>query len=147
MPAGTIPSLRSFRTFSPGLVQVNAAAGTFISFATAPGQVAADGDGNNGLFTSKLLEHLQTPGLKIEEVFKRTTADVYTASNERQAPWVQYSVIGDFYFAPERLSLLQELSVKPKENQSPGTQLERNLWRLKNCTKQKLLGDQKMSRL
>ena len=94
------PFSRSFRTFSPGLAQVNAAAGTFISFATAPGQVAADGDGNNGLFTGKLLEHLRTPGLKIEEVFKRTTADVYTASNERQAPWVQYSVIGDFFFVP-----------------------------------------------
>ena len=95
------PFSRSFRTFSPGLAQINAAAGTFISFATAPGQVAADGDGNHGLFTSKLLDHLQTPGLKIEEVFKRTTADVYTASNERQAPWVQYSVIGDFFFVPK----------------------------------------------
>ena len=94
------PFSRSFRTFNPGLAQVNAAAGTFISFATAPGQIAADGEGSNGLFTSKLLQHLRTPGLKIEEVFKRTTADVYRASNKRQAPWVQYSVIGDFYFSP-----------------------------------------------
>ena len=58
------PFSRSFQTFSPGLAQVNAAAGTFISFATAPGQVAADGSGNNGLFTSKLLEHLKTPGIR-----------------------------------------------------------------------------------
>jgi len=95
------PFSRSFRTFNPGLAQINAAAGTFISFATAPGQVAADGSGNNGLFTSKLLDHLQTPGLKIEEVFKRTTADVYQASGSQQAPWVQYSVIGDFFFVPK----------------------------------------------
>ncbi|MEK9703231.1 MAG: caspase family protein, partial [Deltaproteobacteria bacterium] len=111
------PFSRSFRTFSPGLAQINAAAGTFISFATAPGQVAADGDGNNGnngLFTSKLLEHLRTPGLKIEEVFKRTTADVYRASNERQAPWVQYSVIGDFYFSPGKVDP-PTVGVKPKE--------------------------------
>ena len=94
------PFARSFRTFSPGLAQVNAAAGTFISFATAPGQVAADGEGSNGLFTSKLLQHMQIPDLKIEEVFKRTTADVYRASNKRQAPWVQYSVIGDFFLYP-----------------------------------------------
>jgi len=92
------PFARSFRTFNPGLAQVNAAAGTFISFATAPGQVAADGDQGNGLFTSNLLRHLPTPGIKLEEVFKRTTADVYRASGQRQAPWVQYSVIGDFYF-------------------------------------------------
>ena len=95
------PFSRSFRTFNPGLAQINAAAGTFISFATAPGQIAADGEGSNGLFTSKLLNHLQTPGLKIEEVFKRTTADVYQASGSRQAPWVQYSVIGDFFFVPK----------------------------------------------
>ena len=95
------PFSRSFRTFNPGLAQVNAAAGTFISFATAPGQIAADGEGSNGLFTSKLLQHLRTPNLKIEEVFKRTTADVYRASNKRQAPWVQYSVIGDFFFVPK----------------------------------------------
>ena len=92
------PFPKSFRTFNPGLVQVNAAAGTFISFATAPGQVAADGEGTNGLFTGKLLRHIDTPDIKIEEVFKRTTADVYRESNQRQAPWVQYSVIGDFYF-------------------------------------------------
>ena len=97
------PFARSFRTLNPGLAQVNAAAGTFISFATAPGQIAADGEGSNGLFTSKLLQHLATPGLKIEEVFKRTTADVYQASGRRQAPWVQYSVIGDFFFVPKSL--------------------------------------------
>jgi hypothetical protein len=42
------PFSRSFRTFNPGLAQINAAAGTFISFATAPGQVAADGNRNAG---------------------------------------------------------------------------------------------------
>ena len=66
---------KSFRTFNPGLAQINAAAGTFILFVTAPGQVAAAGRGNNGLFISKLLEHLKTPGIRIEEVFKSTTVD------------------------------------------------------------------------
>jgi len=120
------PFSRSFRTFSPGLAQVNAAAGTFISFATAPGQVAADGDGNNGLFTGKLLEHLQTPGLKIEEVFKRTTTDVYTASNQRQAPWVQYSVIGDFYFTPREITPAI-VGAKPKEFLSQQTELAKDV--------------------
>ena len=95
------PFARSFRTFNPGLAQVIAPEGTFISFATAPGKVAADGDGRNGLFTSKLLRHLKTPGLKLEEVFKRTAADVYRDSNKQQVPWVQFAVIGDFYFVPD----------------------------------------------
>ena len=97
------PFARSFRTFNPGLAQVTAPEGTFISFATAPGKIAADGDGRNGLFTSKLLRHLKTPGLKLEEVFKRTAADVYRDSNKQQTPWVQYAVIGDFYFNPASL--------------------------------------------
>ena len=109
MPVRTTP-----RTLNPGLAQVNAAAGTFISFATAPGQIAADGEGSSGLFTSKLLDHLGTPGLKIEEVFKHTTAGVYRASNKRKAPWVQYSVIGDFYFAPGDIASAV-VDVKPQE--------------------------------
>ena len=131
------PFSRSFRTFSPGLAQVNAAAGTFISFATAPGQIAADGDGNNGLFTGKLLEHLRTPGLKIEEVFKRTTADVYTASNERQAPWVQYSVIGDFYFAPGTLE------AQPKQIPTQRPKLAKEVGLSDEAARKKLLATKK----
>ncbi len=104
------PFARSFRTFNPGLAQVIAPEGTFISFATAPGKVAADGDGRNGLFTSKLLRHLKTPGLKLEEVFKRTAADVYRESNKKQVPWVQYAVIGDFYFVGGDTSTVEEVS-------------------------------------
>ena len=56
--------------------------GSFISYATAPGNVAADGEGDNGLFTAKLLEHMKTPGLKLEEVFKRVRSDVQRESND-----------------------------------------------------------------
>ena len=116
------PFSRSFRTLNPGLAQVNAAARTFISFATAPGQIAADGVGSSGLFTSKLLDHIGTPGLKIEEVFKRTTADVYRASNKRQAPWVQYSVIGDFYFSPGEA--VESSAVVKSNQQAPKKQIK-----------------------
>ncbi len=54
------PFSRSFRTFNPGLAQVNAVAGTFISFATAPGQIAADGSEKNGLFTSSFQKIIQS---------------------------------------------------------------------------------------
>ena len=74
------PFKRSFRTTSQGLAQVTAPTGTFISYATAPGSVAADGEGQNGLFTEKLVAHLSTPGLKLEEVFKRVRVDVQRES-------------------------------------------------------------------
>ena len=65
------PFARSFRSSSRGLAQVTASTGSFISYATAPGSVAADGDGENGLFTAKLLKHMTTPGLSLEKVFKQ----------------------------------------------------------------------------
>ncbi|RLD78201.1 MAG: hypothetical protein DRJ10_10730, partial [Bacteroidetes bacterium] len=39
-----------------GLASAAAPSGTFIAFATAPGSVAADGTGNNGLYTQELLK-------------------------------------------------------------------------------------------
>jgi uncharacterized caspase-like protein len=39
------PFTRSFRSGAQGLAQVNAPAGTFIAYATAPGQTASDGKG------------------------------------------------------------------------------------------------------
>ena len=93
------PFARSFRSASKGLAQVSAPTGTFISYATGPGKVAADGEGGNGLFTEKLVAHLATPGLKLEEVFKRVRVDVQRESAGKQVPWDSSSVTGDFYFA------------------------------------------------
>ena len=92
------PFARSFRNTSRGLAQVVAPTGSFISYATAPGQIAADGSGENGLYTSKLLKHMVTPGVKLEEVFKRVRVDVQRESNSQQVPWDASSVTGDFYF-------------------------------------------------
>ncbi len=94
------PFARSFRSSSRGLAQVVAPTGSFISYATAPGQVAADGEGSNGLFTEKLLKHITTPGLTLERVFKQVRVDVQQASNSRQVPWDSSSVTGDFFFVP-----------------------------------------------
>jgi uncharacterized caspase-like protein len=99
------PFKRSFRSAQQGLAQMDAPKGTFISYATAPGSVAADGEGNNGLYTSKLIQHLREPGLKIEEVFKQVRADVQRESNEKQTPWESSSLVGDFYFAGEPVAM------------------------------------------
>jgi len=93
------PFGRSFRSTQQGLAQVDAPTGTFVAFATAPGRTAADGSGANGLYTEALLRQFHTPGLKLEEVFKRTRADVLRASGQQQTPWENSSIVGDFYFA------------------------------------------------
>ncbi len=72
--------------------------GSIVAFATAPGDVASDGDGRNGLYTSKLMKYIDTPGLKLEEVFKMSRIDVLGESVGRQTPWENNSLTGEFYF-------------------------------------------------
>lgn len=94
------PYSRSFRsTVGSGLATVSRQPkGTFLAYATAPGTVAADGDGDNGLYTSELIKALEIPNLKLEDVFKKVRANVSERSNDQQIPWDNSSLIGDFYF-------------------------------------------------
>lgn len=93
------PYTRALRSKTGEGLNITAApSGTYIAFATAPGSVAADGDGANGLYTQELLFALKTPGLKIEDVFKRVRKQVRIKSNGAQIPWENSSIEGDFYF-------------------------------------------------
>ncbi|MBN9498188.1 MAG: caspase family protein [Alphaproteobacteria bacterium] len=94
------PFERRFRSTGGGLAQINAPEGTLIAYATAPGKVAADGEGSNGLYTQALLRALNEPGLKVEEVFKQVRIDVARASGGAQVPWEASSLTGDFFFQP-----------------------------------------------
>ena len=89
------PFERRMRGASRGLAAVDAARGTLVAYATAPGSVAADGDGKNGLYTEELLQALRVPGLKVEEVFKRVRIDVARRSKGAQTPWESSSLTGD----------------------------------------------------
>jgi len=62
------------------------------------GSVAADGEGEHGVYTEALLDALSVPGLKAEEVFKRARERVIDATGEQQTPWKQSSLVGDFVF-------------------------------------------------
>ena len=95
------PVARSFRSGSRGLAQMEAAQGTYIAFATAPGSVALDGPGRNGLYTHYLLQSLRQPDTDIDKVFRRVTADVARATGGKQVPWISSSLTGDFSFRPD----------------------------------------------
>lgn len=94
------PFERRFRSLGGGLAQMDAPKGSLIAYATAPGKIAADGDGRNGLFTQELLKQMQTPGLTIEQVFKNVRREVARATRDNQIPWESSSLTGDFYFIP-----------------------------------------------
>ncbi|WP_395743055.1 caspase family protein [Prosthecobacter sp.] len=81
-----------------GLSEMKPPAGSLIAFATDAGQTALDGDGTNGLYTEELLKNLRTPGLTVEQVFKRTRAGVLERSNGGQIPAEYSRLVGDDIF-------------------------------------------------
>jgi hypothetical protein len=92
------PFARSWRSAGTGLAFINAPAGTLIAYSTAPGSVASDGTGANGLYTEELLKQMHREGLKLEDVFKSVRLEVLKRSNNMQTPWESSSLVGDIYF-------------------------------------------------
>ncbi len=92
------PYARSFRSAAGGLARISAPSGTLISFATRPGQVAFDGDGEHGVYTENLLREMVRPNQPVEQVLKGVVSGVKKASQGKQEPWMEGSLEGDFYF-------------------------------------------------
>lgn len=74
-----------------------AGAGTLIAFATAPGEVALDGDGHNSPFSASLARHIGTVGLEVQQMLTRVRAEVVAATKNRQVPWSNSSLLGEVY--------------------------------------------------
>ena len=98
------PFAKEFRSSSRGLAVVNSASvkGSLIAYATSPGKVASDGTDRNGLYTKHLLQHIGTPGIPVEQVFKRVLQGVERDTNGKQSPWTSSSFSGDFSFQPTK---------------------------------------------
>jgi uncharacterized caspase-like protein len=109
------PFGRDFRVEQKGLSQLDAPAGTFLAYATSPGNVASDGAGSNGLYTEHLLREMRVPEAKIEDVFKRVRLAVRRNSNGAQVPWESTSLEDDFWFIPPKE--LKKLSEEEAERE------------------------------
>lgn len=83
-----------------GLSQMDAPTSTLLAYATSPGNVASDGEGENGLYTENLLREIKVKEAKIEEVFKRVRLNVRVKSKGAQIPWESTSLEEDFWFLP-----------------------------------------------
>lgn len=93
------PFARSFRSTQKGLASIDAPGGTLIAYATAPGSVASDGAGRNGLYTQELLKYMKQPEVSIEQLFKQVRTSVRSRTEGKQIPWESSSLEGDFYFS------------------------------------------------
>jgi uncharacterized caspase-like protein len=92
------PFAASFKTTSQGLAQMSSPSGTLIAYATAPGSVAADGYGRNGIYTKHILQNIRVPDLPVEIMFKRVREGVERETRRLQTPWDSSSLKGDFAF-------------------------------------------------
>lgn len=86
------------RSAQEGLAGMRAPGGSLVAYATAPGSVASDGPGRNGLYTENLARAIRQPGLPIEEVFKQVRTAVRKQSNNQQIPWENTALEGEFFF-------------------------------------------------
>jgi Caspase domain len=83
-----------------GLGHVDAAAGTLIAFATAPGKTADDGDARDSPFTTALLHYIEKPGLEVRQMLGEVRREVRQTTGGRQIPWENSALEGEFYFKP-----------------------------------------------
>ena len=94
------PFAGGFRSLGRGLARMDAPSGALVAYAAAPGQTAADGSGANSPYTAALADAMRTPGLDLEDVFKRVRVSVESATGRAQTPWEESSLKGDFFFVP-----------------------------------------------
>ena len=88
------------RATDAGLAQMRAPEGTLISYATQPGNTAADGTGQNSPYTQALAENMRQPGLDVLRMFNRVGVEVKKATGGVQQPWVSSSPLeNEFYMA------------------------------------------------
>ena len=88
------------RSTGGGLAEVKPSRGLLISYSTAPGYVAYDGDGANSAFALALAQTLPQQNLIAEQVFKRVADGVNAATGGLQTPFYNSGLTGaDFCFA------------------------------------------------
>ena len=99
-----------------------AGGGILIGFATAPGDVAADGDGQNSPFTTALLKHLAEPGVEIQQVMTRVKRDVFELTKESQEPWHNSSLRSEIYLGGDIAA--QPKTEAPQKQNAPTSNIE-----------------------
>lgn len=94
----------SLRDRAAGLAPITAIPrGTMVLYATAADDVSGDGTERNGVLTKNLLANIRTPGLTVDDVFKRVSegvqADSLAAVGHAQTPALYTNFTGEFCFA------------------------------------------------
>jgi tetratricopeptide (TPR) repeat protein len=75
------------RSIGKGLGNTEPEGTTLVAYAAKHGQTAEDGKGRNSPYASAFIRNIQTPGLEINQVFRRVHDEVMNATGKRQQPF------------------------------------------------------------
>jgi len=105
-----------------GLARIDGNLGSLIAFSTEPGQVALDGSGSLSPYTLSFVRNAAIPNKELREVLTDVRRDVIAATDGRQVPWENSSLVDSFYFLkappPPQVEPMQHVSVEPGTTQS-----------------------------
>lgn len=119
--------LDSSRSLTCGFAKASPTSeGTMIMYATEPGKIADDSNGENGVFTGEFIRTLmEAPELKISELFNRISKNVQISTDGRQTPWSEGNILESFSFAVKPALALAPESQEP---QNSADSLELSIW-------------------
>jgi uncharacterized caspase-like protein/formylglycine-generating enzyme required for sulfatase activity len=100
--------------------------GTVIVYATDPGNVAADGEGRNGLFTQGLLTAFKDEDLSLGAVLTRASEVVERASGQKQSPYINgpATMQKNFQFQAAKIARVPAIQTQPAIVDATAQELE-----------------------
>ena len=85
-----------------GLRRIPNKLGSFISYATRPGQVAYDGEGPMSPFTTSVVNNALDPTLEIKDLMTKVRDEVVRKTGGQQIPYEDSTLVTSFYFVPPK---------------------------------------------
>ena len=107
------PFPKELRDGSRGLARLDSSVRSpkkklFYLFASAPGTVAQDGKGRNGVFTQELLKYLGQAGLTMPDLYEAVSSGVLVATDNKQEVYHEGDMLARFSLVPSPV-----VAVKP----------------------------------
>jgi uncharacterized caspase-like protein len=110
-------SLSGTRAVTRGLSRMDAPAGSFIAYSTAPGAVAYDGAGSYSPFAEAFAAEVMTPDVSIGDMMidvrNRVQESTEGLGSSPQTPWDASSLTGRFYFNPGLTVVRTNVALNP----------------------------------
>ena len=89
-----------------GLAEQKGAIGSLIAYATAPGNVAQDGTGDNSPFTEAVIRHSFTQDTDVQSALMKVTEEVWEATQQSQRPWINSTLVKPIFLNGQLLKTL-----------------------------------------